>query len=51
LEELKEFAKAINPRKMVPIHTDNPIKMKLEFASLGHTNVEVWEDGKEYTIN
>lgn len=50
LEELKELAKAINPRKIVPIHTDNPTKMKLELASVGLTDVEVWEDGKEYSI-
>ncbi len=51
LEELKEFAKAINPRKIVPIHTDNPVKMKKEFTTIGFADVEVWEDGKEYTIN
>jgi ribonuclease J len=50
LEELKELAIAINPKKIVPIHTDNPTKMKLEFASVGLANTEVWEDEKEYSI-
>ena len=50
LEEIKEFAKAIDPKKIVPIHTDFPDKMKLEFATTGLTNIEVWDDGKEYTI-
>jgi ribonuclease J len=50
LEELKEFAQAIKPKKIVPIHTDNPVKMKLEFATFGFPDVEVWEDGKEYSI-
>jgi ribonuclease J len=50
LEELKELAKAINPKKIVPIHTDNPVKMKVEFTTFGLNNVEVWDDGKEYTV-
>jgi ribonuclease J len=50
LEELKELAKAINPRKIVPIHTDNPVKMKQVFTTFGFTDVEVWEDGKEYSL-
>lgn len=50
LPELKELAKAINPKKIVPIHTGNPDKMKLEFASVGITSVEVWDDGKVYSL-
>jgi len=50
LEELKGFAKAIKPKKIVPIHTDNPTKMKLELTSVGLANVELWDDGREYSI-
>ena len=49
-EELLELAGAIKHEKIVPIHTENPEKMKLEFAAAGLTNVELWEDGKEYSI-
>ena len=49
-EELIELAGAIKPKKIVPIHTENPAKMKLEFAAAGITNVELWDDGKEYEI-
>jgi len=50
VEELIELAKAIDPMKIVPIHTENPAKMKLEFAVAGLNNVEVWDDGLEYSL-
>jgi ribonuclease J len=50
LKDLIELARSIQPEKIVPIHMENPNKMKLEFAKTGFSNVEVWEDGKEYTI-
>ncbi len=50
VEELIGLAKAIDPVKIVPIHTENPAKMKLEFDAAGITNVELWDDGKEYLI-
>lgn len=50
VEELIELAGAIKPDKIVPIHTENPVKMKQEFEAAGFTNVELWEDGKEYSI-
>ena len=50
VEELIELAKAIDPMKIVPIHTENPAKMKLEFEVAGLTNVEVWDDGLEYSL-
>jgi len=49
-EELIELTGAIKPKKIVPIHTENPEKMKMEFASAGLTNVELWDDGKEYSL-
>lgn len=49
-EELIELAGAIKPERIVPIHTENPAKMKLEFAVAGFTNVELWDDGKEYSL-
>lgn len=50
VEELIELTGAIKPQRIVPIHTENPAKMKLEFAAAGLCNVELWEDGKEYSI-
>ena len=50
VEELIELAGAINPEKIVPIHTENPAKMKLEFNAAGLSNVELWDDGQEYTL-
>lgn len=50
VEELIGLAKAIDPMKIVPIHTENPSKMKQEFAVAGLPNVELWDDGKEYSL-
>ena len=50
VEELIVLAEAIDPMKIVPIHTENPAKMKLEFAVAGLTNVELWDDGQEYSL-
>jgi ribonuclease J len=50
VKELIELAGAIKPEKIVPIHTENPAKMKQEFNAAGFANVELWEDGKEYSL-
>jgi len=50
VEELIELAGAIRPEKIVPIHTENPVKMKKAFNTSGFTNVELWNDGKEYSL-
>jgi ribonuclease J len=50
VEELIGLAGAIKPEKIVPIHTENPAKMKLEFVAAGLTNVELWDDGQEYSL-
>jgi ribonuclease J len=50
MDILQEFARAINPKKIVPIHTEKPEKFKEEFAQAGIANVELWEDGKEYDV-
>lgn len=50
VNELIELAGAIKPKRIVPIHTENPALMKLEFATVGLTNVELWGDGKEYSL-
>ena len=50
VKELMELAGAIKPEKIVPIHTENPEKMKQEFNAAGFANVELWEDGKEYSL-
>jgi ribonuclease J len=50
LPDLIKFAKAINPNKIVPIHTAFPEKFKTEFEKEGFTNTSLWEDGKEYSI-
>jgi ribonuclease J len=48
--DLIKFAKAINPKKIVPIHTGFPETFKREFEREGFTNISLWEDGRAYTI-
>ena len=50
LFDLKRLVVAVNPKKIVPIHTENPLKVKLEFETEGSTNFEVWDDGIEYQL-
>lgn len=50
LKELKELAKAIDPKIIVPIHSDNPEKMKLEFSNSGFNNIVTWMDGMDYSL-
>lgn len=45
LKILQEFAKAIKPKKLVPIHTNEPNKYKELFD-----NVRVWEDREVHNI-
>lgn len=35
---------------MFPIHTNSPVSFKKEFEKEGLTNVNLWEDGKEYYL-
>ena len=48
--DLITFAKAINSKNIVPIHTAYPEKFKQEFEREGFTNINLWEDGKEYKL-
>jgi len=48
--DLMKFAKAINSKKIVSIHTAFPEKFKAEFEKEGLTNITLWEDGKEYLV-
>jgi ribonuclease J len=50
LEDLKKLGHALSPNKIVPIHTELPDKLKVEFEKDGFANVDVWEDGKPYQI-
>ena len=50
LSDLKRLAKAVNPKKIVPIHTENPEKLKQEFVKDDFTNFELWDDGIEYQL-
>jgi len=50
LSDLKRLAKAVNPKKIVPIHTENPVKLKQELNQEGLANVELWDDGIEYQL-
>lgn len=50
LTDIKKLVMAVNPVKIVPIHTEYPEKLKLNFEKDGFTNVELWEDGKEYQL-
>ncbi len=46
--DLVNFAKAINSKILVPIHTEYPELIKEEFEKEGIKNVVLWEDGKVY---
>lgn len=48
--DLMLFAKAINPKTVVPIHTAYPQTFKAEFEKEGFTNIVLWEDGQEYQL-
>ena len=48
--DLLKFAKAINAKKIVPIHTGFPEAFKRVFEKAGFTNINLWEDGLEYRI-
>lgn len=50
LSAIKRLAGAINPKKIVPIHTEYPVELKRDFEKDGFTNVELWEDQKEYHL-
>jgi ribonuclease J len=49
-DDVIALAKAINTKIIVPIHTENPEKMKAELGKAGLQQVEVWEDGREYNL-
>jgi len=48
--DLMKFAKAINSNKIIPIHTAFPEIFKRQFEENGFSNIELWDDGKEYKI-
>jgi len=47
---LIKFAKAMNSKKIIPIHTAYPKTFKKEFEKEGFKNINIWEDGKEYQL-
>jgi ribonuclease J len=48
--DLLNFAKAISPKEIVPIHTGNPKEFKNTFEKEGFSNIKLWVDGKEYQL-
>lgn len=48
--DLIKFAKAIDSKKLVPIHNEYPEKFKIAFEKEGFENIVLWEDGKEYEV-
>lgn len=48
--DLIKFAKAINSKIIVPIHTSFPEQFKKEFEKEGFSNIILWDDGKEFSI-
>ena len=50
VSDLLTIAKAINPKVIVPIHTNSPEKFKNTFGKEGFTNIKLWEDHKEYQL-
>ncbi len=50
ISDLVKFAEAINPNKIIPIHTAYPQKLKDTFEENGFKNIYLWKDGNEYEI-
>jgi len=50
LSDIKTLLMAVKPDRIVPIHTEKPALLKSLFEKDGFTNVELWEDGKEYQL-
>jgi ribonuclease J len=50
ITDLIKEAKAINSKMIVPIHTKLPEKFKTEFEKEGFSNIQLWDDGKEYKL-
>jgi len=50
LSAIKKLLRAVNPHRIVPIHTENPELLKSNLEMYGFSNVEIWEDGKEYFL-
>lgn len=50
IPDLIIFAKAINAKMLVPIHTEFPEIIKQEFEKEEIKNINLWEDGEEYHI-
>lgn len=50
INDLLKFTDCINPKCVVPIHTDFPELLKKEFESFGFKNVILWKDCFEYQL-
>jgi ribonuclease J len=48
--DLLKFAKVLNPKRLIPIHTAFPETFKSEMEKEGITGVELWEDHLEYEL-
>ena len=48
--DLIDFAKALNSKTLVPIHTTFPEIFKKEFENSGFKNINLWEDNTEYQL-
>ena len=50
VDDLTKFAKALNPKLLIPIHTQYPELMKAKLESSGVKHIELWEDNIDYTV-
>ena len=50
VEEIVKLAKAIKPKKIVPVHTDDPHSLRKQFMKHNIDYVEVWNDNVEYEL-
>jgi ribonuclease J len=50
VKDLMTLSKAINSKKIVPVHTANPLEFQNEFQKNGLNNISLWEDRKEYQL-
>ena len=50
VKDLMTLSKSINSKKIVPVHTANPLEFQNIFQKNGFKNLTLWEDRKEYQL-
>jgi len=50
MEDIEKIVRAVCPKILVPIHTEQPDKFKQVLEKNGFNNICLWDDNKEYQI-